>query len=231
MNLKNQSSFSRWNYGTRSVVARLTSSLNPTTELNISATYKTSHFTESGFANDYQITDKTTGSTGFQGLGYFQNPSNQDMALILICRKLFFFTAPTPSRSAGDMTAQYLMPIGITAVPAITFRLPMQKEIPNGIGAPAGLVGTPTSAGFYLSNAPAACPLSFCPLYAAADGTDHQVYLRQVRGLFSAVKVNSAEAYHAIYGNDNFAINRYVTIDAGLRWERAAQRAQSVLCV
>ena len=56
----------------------LTSSLNPTTELNVSATYKTSHFTESGFANDYQITDKTTGSTGFQGLGYFQNPANQD---------------------------------------------------------------------------------------------------------------------------------------------------------
>ena len=78
LNLKNTTSFSRWNYGTRSVVARLTSSLNPTTELNVSATYKTSHFTESGFANDYQITDKTTGSTGFQGLGYFQNPANQD---------------------------------------------------------------------------------------------------------------------------------------------------------
>ena len=61
--------------------------------------------------------------------------------------------------------------------------------------------------------------MTVCPLYAAADGTDHQVYLRQLRGIFSGRAVNSAQSYHAIYGNDDWAINRYVTINAGLRWE------------
>ncbi len=35
----------------------------------------------------------------------------------------------------------------------------------------------------------------------------------------AARNVNSSQTYHAIYGNDDWAINRYVTINAGLRWE------------
>ncbi len=86
-------------------------------------------------------------------------------------------------------------------------------------GGNAGLAGALTSGAFYIGNAPAACPVSICPLYAAADGTDHKVYLRQLRGIYSSTKVNSAQGYHAIYGNDDFAVNRFITINAGLRWE------------
>jgi hypothetical protein len=221
LNLKNTTSFSRWNYGTRSVVARLTSSINATTQLNMSATYKTSHFTESGFANDYQITDKTTGSTGFQGLGYFQNPLNQGYGFNIDLQKTVnlhgshtFSVGWGFDRAIFDANRDYSGP-----------RVPFPASNADGIsvaaiGGSTGLIGAPTSAAFYLSNAPAACPLAFCPLYAAADGTDHHVYLRQVRGVYSAVKVNSSQGYHAIYGNDNYSINRYVTINAGLRWEQ-----------
>lgn len=80
INLRDTTSFSRWNYGSRSVIARLSSALNSTTELNISTSAKTSHFTESGFANLYAITDKTSGSTGYQGLGEYQNPKTNDYA-------------------------------------------------------------------------------------------------------------------------------------------------------
>ena len=73
---KNTTAFSRWDFGGRSEVARLNSSLSPTLQLNIAATAKTSHFNESGFQNLYQVSDRTTGNTNFQGLGEFQNPTN-----------------------------------------------------------------------------------------------------------------------------------------------------------
>jgi hypothetical protein len=76
-----------------------------------------------------------------------------------------------------------------------------------------------TSSFFYLSNAPSGCPTTYCPLYAAADGTNHQVVLRQRRGFYSGANVNSSQGYHALYGNDDWAINRYITVNAGLRWE------------
>ena len=46
-----------------------------------------------------------------------------------------------------------------------------------------------------------------------------QVYLRQVRGLFSAPFATSNQSYLSAYLNDSWAINRRVTINAGLRWE------------
>ncbi len=51
INIKNTTGFSAWDYGSRAIVTHLASSLNPTTQLNIAATYKTSNFTESGFDN------------------------------------------------------------------------------------------------------------------------------------------------------------------------------------
>jgi hypothetical protein len=78
-NVHTPTNFSTWSYGSRAIVTHLASSLNPTTQLNIAATYKTSDFTESAFPNIHTITDKTVGSTGFQGLnaGIFQNPQNK----------------------------------------------------------------------------------------------------------------------------------------------------------
>ena len=55
INIKNTTGFSTWAYGSRAIVAHLASSLNPTTQLNIAATYKNSDFTEAGYDNIYSI--------------------------------------------------------------------------------------------------------------------------------------------------------------------------------
>ncbi len=221
LNQKNTTSFSRWNFGSRSVVARLTSSLNPTTQLNMSTSYKVSHFTESGFANDYQVIDKTTGSTNFQGLGLFQNPLNHSYGFNIDLQKTVHFKGShTFSIGWGFDRAIYNAQRDYSGARFAFPATNAEGDSTANLGAPAGLIGTPTSAAFYLSNAPATCSLQYCPLYAAADGTDHQVYLRQVRGLFSGAGVNSAQGYHAIYGNDDYSINRFVTLNAGLRWEQ-----------
>ncbi len=72
--VKNTSSFSTWNYGSRAVVLHLASSVNPTTQVNLAGTYKSSGFTEAGFATLPLISDRTNGVAGFQGLGQYQNP-------------------------------------------------------------------------------------------------------------------------------------------------------------
>jgi hypothetical protein len=220
MNQKNTTSFSRWNFGSRSVVARLTSSLSPTMQLNMAASYKVSHFTETGFANDYQVIDKTTGSTNFQGLGEYQNPLNHSYGFNIDLQKTVpFHGSHTFSVGWGFDRAIYDANRDWSGS-----RFPFPAANAEGdptsdLGAPAGLIGAPTSANFYLSNAPATCLPIYCPFYAAADGTEHQVYLRQVRGIFSTPLVNSAQSYHAIYGNDDYQFNRFVSINAGLRWE------------
>ncbi len=222
LQLKNETAFSRWSFGSRSEVARLNSTLSPTLQLNIAATAKTSNFTESGFANDYEITDKTTGSTGFQGLGEFQNPTNHSYGVNFDLQKVVnkfgqhsFSIGYSFDRAIYDANRDYsgsrfAFPLANSA------GTPIQK-----VGGNDALAGTSTSAAFYLVNAPAsaACPNTACPEYQAADGTIHNVYLRQARGIFSGTEVSSSQGYHVVYGNDNWAINRNVTINAGIRWE------------
>ena len=58
------------------------------------------------------------------------------------------------------------------------------------------------------------CALQRLPLL---HGT--QVYLQQSRGIFSSPTPETSSAYHAIYGNDNYAFNRYVTFNLGIRWD------------
>ena len=41
------------------------------------------------------------------------------------------------------------------------------------------------------------------------------------RGTYVGLNVNSLERYHAAYGDDTYAMNRFVTFDAGVRWERS----------
>ncbi len=211
LQLKDTTAFSRWNFGSRSVVARLNASISPTLQLNVAATTKTSHFTESGFQDAYNIIDKTTGSTTYQGLGEFQNPDNHSYGVSFDLQKSLSTRFGQHTFSIGwgfdraiyDANRDYSGP---------RFAFPSQNAAGQPItdvGGVDGLAGTETSAAFYLTNAPAGCPVTLCPLYAAADGTDHQVYLRQVRGIYSSPNVNSAQGYHAIYGNDDLAINRY----------------------
>jgi hypothetical protein len=218
-NLKNTSAFSSWNYGSRSVVVRLNSAINATTQVSMAATAKTSHFTESGFQNIYEITDKTSGSTGYQGLGEFQNPKTNDYGFSIDAQKdVHFLGGHTFSigwafeRTIYDSTRDYSGPH--YNFPAANAAGTPVADIPGGS---AGLAGVNTSAAFYLANAPATCTnFQLCPIYPL---TGKHVYLRQVRGVYSSVLVNSSESYHVLYGNDNWALGRHLTFNLGIRWE------------
>lgn len=221
INIKNTTGFSAWSYGSRAIVAHLASSVNAKTQLNIAATYKTSNFTESGFANIYSISDRTVGDQGFQGLngGYVQNPKNRSYgANIDIQRVANLFGPHTFSGGFGFARATYLVDKDYIG-PRFPFPATNADGVPvTDVGGSSEVVGAPTSAAFYLQTASSNCPTTLCPFYNTSDGPA-QVYLRQVRGLFSAPFSTSNQSYLSAYVNDSWAINRRMTINAGLRWE------------
>ena len=92
LNLSNETGFSRWNYGTRSETAHLTSSLSPTWQLDMSASAKRSHFDEVGLQNVYQIVDNSGAASASQftaqGLGFTQNPQSTTTVSVSIRKRL-----------------------------------------------------------------------------------------------------------------------------------------------
>lgn len=222
LNQRTTTAFSRWDFGSRSIVARLNGMITPTTTYTLAVTDKTSHFTESGFANAYSISDRTVGTQNFQGLGSWNNPDTKNYGASFDIEKVasFFGTHTLAVGYGFDRTIynatrdysgpRYTFPTTNATGTAVT-----------SLGAPASLVGASASAGFYLSNIPTGttCPTSLCPNYVKSNGATGQVYLRQVRGYYSGADVNSGGSYHSVYANDAWSVNRYITISAGFRWE------------
>lgn len=216
LNQNNQGAFSSWKYGTRSEVVHLTTSISPTWEVNISASAKQAKFTESGYADDYQIFDysNAVSSAAFnaQGLGSVENPISNNYGFGIDTQKtahLFgehtFSLGWSFSRAIYDKFNTYSGPL---------FPFPSTNDIGDPVTNP-GLAGASSSASFQLESADGlGCSVQLCPMFNGV-----QVYLGQVRGIFSTPHDFSASGYHAIYGNDDYQINRFVTINAGLRWE------------
>jgi carboxypeptidase family protein len=221
INIKNTTGFSTWAYGSRAIVTHLASSLNPTTQLNIAATYKISNFTEAGYDNIYSVSDRTVGSQGFQGLngGIVQNPSNKSYGATIDIQKIASLFGPhTFSGGFGFNRATYLVNRDYIG-PRFAFPATNADGVPiSDVGGSSGLAGTSTSAAFYLQTASSNCPTTLCPFYNTTQGRK-QVYLSQVRGIFSGPTATSNESYLSAYVNDSWAVNRRVTINAGLRWE------------
>ena len=222
LNQRNTTSFSTWKYGSRAIVAHLASSINPTTQINLAATYKNSDFTEAGFPNIYNVSDRTVGIEGFQGLGLVQNPVNKSYGGTIDLQKVVNLFGPHTfsggfgyNRATYNVTRDYSGPrfaFPSTNADGVSITDP-------AVGGSAALAGAQASAGFRLQKAKSTCPTSLCPNYINSQGDKVQVYLRQVRGLFSGVDVTSNSDYLSSYVNDSWAIGHRITVNAGLRWE------------
>lgn len=236
LNQGSTSAFSRWDYGTRSEVVRMNTTLSPTWQLTLSATAKQSHFTEGGYQNIYDIADYTgtvNPALGFNAQGipgaYIQNPENHSYGFNIDTQKTVNFHGQHTfsvgwgfDRSIYDLSKDYTGPhfaFPGTNSAGLSITTPASA---GGANAKGYLVGADVSAGFnLLPISPGdTCAPSRCPFYHG-----QQVYLQQVRGLITpagsplAHLYHSGSGYHAIYGNDDWSINRHVTINAGIRWE------------
>jgi hypothetical protein len=226
LNIGGTANFSRWNYGTRSETLRLSSSLSPTWQLDMSASAKRSDFTETPADNVNFIEDFTgirqAAAYFAQGVQFVQNPVVHDYGFGIDTEKTINFHGQhTLSAGWGFSHSIYKLdkyyPGGQVPFPSTN----ISGVSVAGITSNPALVGASTNYAFNLL--PAAtnpttglvdCAPSDCPYY---NGT--QVYLPQSRGIFSNPVAETSSAYHAIYANDNYALNRFVTFNLGIRWD------------
>jgi hypothetical protein len=220
VNLTNETSFSRWNYGSRSESLHLTGTPNASSVFNLTASAKKSQFTEVGLQNVYQVTDYSTylqpGVYNAQGLGFTQNPqthaytfgADAQKTVTLFHQQHTFSIGYDFTHNIYDLTKGYSGP---------SFSFPTVNAA--GVPTPAGLAGATADAGFDLQAVQPGdgCPLSLCP---DLNGPNTQVYLQQTRGIFSNPVTPSSMSYNVLYGNDNWAISPRVTINAGIRWDQ-----------
>ncbi|MGB8029011.1 MAG: carboxypeptidase regulatory-like domain-containing protein [Terracidiphilus sp.] len=221
------SSESSYQWGTRDSLARLSYTISPTWIADASYTYNYDHFVETPAQNVYEIEDQsaellpTPGGQVNTGFGAFVGSREGTYSLIFNTQKTAHFLGDH-TFSVGysyDHTKFLYEPERsgpLWTVPDKNANGVALSSLFSNIRAPAGSMSNAifTVTGTDASNlADATC--TQCPVWNGM-----RVYASVYRGTYVGLYVNSIERYHAAYGDDIWAMNRFITVDAGLRWEQ-----------
>jgi len=164
-----------------------------------------------------------------QGVGYYENTKGDTYGLNVDTQKTFNFLGQHSlsfgyryDRSHYDGAKAYTG--GSIPVDAVTA---------GQAGAPTqaitdALVANGTTASFYLRTSGAFCGFSelFIPGMDGCGDGGTGVRLIQVRGEFGNLNFKTTSRYHTVFAQDAWSPSKYVTINAGLRWEQ--QHVQGV---
>ena len=223
---------SSYRFGSRDSVARATSAITPTFLIDGSYAYNHNIFQETPSVNVYGITDRSgaslpspTGATA-TGFGAYEPSTNNTYSIAgNVSKTAHLFGEHTlsagysydhtnfldqPSRSG----ALYAIPAQNAAGQTLTTLFP---------SIPAAAVGALTNASFNIAAANTNSALTTtdntctqCPTNAAGQ----KVYASVSRGTYVGLNVKASGRYHTAYGNDVYQMNRFVTVNAGVRWEQ-----------
>ena len=229
LNIDNTTAQSVLDFGTRNTAIRYNGALSSSWTLSGSFSQGKNRFDETGFADVYQITDLTqtggfTGQRGSfvaQGLGFFEPTTSTT------------YRATFDTQKTASFLGQHTFGMGYqfqrafyegrrdrsgpkTPVPA-TNAFGLATSLTGGGAAAA--VGQATNNVFSLRLAPAAC--TQCPLMTVPGfATQQRVYLLNDRGEFGNTTFKTQSNYHAVYAQDTWRFNKYVTALLGLRNEQ-----------
>ena len=237
--------FDKLQFGTRNFVARYNGSLSPTWLLNGSFSWGHNNLSDTPAAPGvYQIADLTQrtpcgapfffadctattndlrGSFTRQGLGFFQNTQGDNYGFNIDTSKSFHFLGEhnvtvgyNYSRSHYDgnkLRTGANIPIDAATAAAV---LPGNPDLQNE------LVANGTNAAFQLRASAAQCGASelLIPGLSNCGDGGEGVFLRQTRGEFGDLNFKTQSDYHTLFAQDTWAINKFVSINAGLRWEQ-----------
>jgi hypothetical protein len=244
--------FDKLQYGTRNMVARYNATLTSTWLFNASWTWGHNNLTDTpNSPGDFAITDYTQrtpcGAPNFsalctspsnplrgayirQGLGYYENTKGDNYGLNFDTQKTFNFLGQHSvsigyryDRSHYDGTKLYSGgKIPFTSAQIAAFGV---TSDPTLISA---LVANGTDASFQLRASSGFCAFSEFYIPGEANCADGGVgaYLLQVRGEFGDLNFKTTSIYHTVFAQDAWSPSKYVTINAGLRWEQ--QHVQGV---
>jgi hypothetical protein len=229
LNIDNTTAQSVLDFGTRNTALRYNGALTPSWTLSASFSQGRNRFDETGFADVYQITDLTqtgglTGQRGSfvaQGLGFFEPTISTT------------YRATFDTQKTTNFLGQHTFGLGYQFQRAFyegrRDRSGPKTPVPgtNAFGISTALLGGGASAAigqatnntFSLRLAPAAC--TQCPLMTVPGfATPQRVYLLNDRGEFGNTSFKTQSNYHAVYVQDTWRFNKYVTALLGLRNEQ-----------
>jgi hypothetical protein len=220
------SSLSTYQWGARDTIARLNYTITPTWVADASYAYNYDHFIETPSYNVYQLRDNTlsdlgTGGRVTTGFGAY-TPSREGTY------SLAFNTQKT-AHWMGEHTLSTGYSYDHTKFNYQPSRSGPLYTIPdkNAAGValnslfsniPAKAAGAQTNAIFNIQAANPSIPLdatcTLCPVWQGA-----RVYATVYRGTYVGFNVNTMARYHAAYANDTWTMNRFITLNTGVRWE------------
>ena len=229
----NTTRFSRWNFGTRNVVARYTGTLSPSWLVNSSFSWDHNTFIETPSTNLSQITDytQTAGLAGQRGtftpvgLGFEQNTKSDTYGFDVATTKMFNF-AGSHTFSIGyhyedsHYNGDRLYSGPTSSIPATN----AAGDTVTGLGVPQSAIGEQTNAAYYLVTARpedfggeecTLCPLMDVPGYGMVP-----VALQQARGIWGSPTFKTESKYHAGYVEDVWRLDKHINLDLGMRYEQ-----------
>jgi hypothetical protein len=221
------SSLSSYRWGSRDSLARINTVITQTWVADASFTYNYDHFDETPFLNQYSINDQsptylpTPSSNVVTGFGNYAPSAEDTYSLNFNTQKTAHFVGEH-TLSVGyayDHTNFLYQPSRsgpLFAIPDSNASGVALSTLYNNI--PARATGAMTNASFQVFPINAddlgdnTCTL--CPVWNGM-----RVYASENRGTYVGLKVNSIGRYHAAYGQDTWVMNKFLTLNGGLRWE------------
>ena len=220
------SSLSSWKYGSRDSLIRLNGVITNSWTVDASFTYNYDHFIETPAQNNYGISDQSLlagarGTTVVTGFGSFA-PSKEDTYSIAFNtqKTAHFFGQHTFSVGYGyDHTGFLYSPSRSGPLFAIPDKNAAGTTLTSLFSnIPAKAPGSLTNASFTVAAIDASdlsdSTCTQCPVW-----NGERVYASETRGTYVGFNVHSIGRYHSAYGEDTWEMNRFVTLNGGLRWE------------
>lgn len=220
---------SAYQYGSRDSSLRVNTTITPTWVADASFGYSYNHFKEQLKEDQFATTDESgsmlnigNSTTGF-GQYY---PSNSDTYNLAFNTTKTFNFLGQHTVSAGysydhtNFTMNNARSGGLFALPTVNAAGTNLQSLFSNI--PDRAVGALTNAVFYIYAANPDATLTTTDTTCTSCSTNsrgQQVYASIYRGSYAGFLVTSSEHYHAGYLNDVYQINKYVTLNAGARWE------------
>lgn len=220
---------SSWQYGSRDSFFRVDTAIVPSWLVDASYTYNYNHFNEYPSQNIYGISDQSLaplhGATVATGLGAYEPSKNDTYSIAGNTSKSFHVLHTNHTVSAGyeyDHTNFLDQP----ARSGNLFLIPTANAGGTALNTlftiPAKTVGAYTNAQFTVAAANNTAGTSTtdntctqCPIW-----NGERVYASISRGTYVGLSVRATGRYHDAYVNDSVEVNRFLNINAGLRWEQ-----------
>ncbi len=227
-----QTTASSWQFGSRDSVARITTAIMPTWSADASFAYNYNHFDENPATTAYGITDASGNALAnpvgsvTSGLGAYEPSKNNTYSIAANTSKTFgFFGQHTFSAGyAYDHTNFLDLPSRSGAL----FPIPNQNAAGQTLSTlftsiPARAIGAMTNALFRVSATntnPALTQTDRTCTQCPINKYGQQIFASINRGTYQGLNVRATGRYHTAYGNDVYQMNRFITINAGVRWEQ-----------